>query len=130
MKTIYKHKTTITINDMENFYTSSAIHYGEMPTDEKKVITDFFEAYNNYAILGIEADETLFKHKPYLFFRYDFNLSCRVDPKDFESMIINTVYTETNDNYTFKELADRLPAEEFLEWLKDNGVDLKSFIIS
>lgn len=130
MKTLYEHKTTITINDKENFYTSSAIHYGEMPTDEKKVITDFFEAYNNYAILGIKADETLFNHKPYLYFRYGFDLMYRVYPKDFESMIINTVYTETNDNYTFKELSEKLSAEEFLEWLKDNGVDLKSFIIS
>ena len=49
--------------------------------------------------------------------------------EDYKSGKINfpvsreTIYKPVNYNMSFKELSEKLPAEDFIRWMKDNGIN-------
>lgn len=123
MKKVYKKKVRLSVNNHRCVnWVADTIHYGEMPDDEYIKETRFAEA----CLMadrghGVKVEETFLKHEPY--FLIDVGLSeYRISQKDFKHLEKFVDYIET-PNMSIKELAEELPAGDFVEWLKDNRVD-------
>ena len=95
--------------------------------DVEEVICDWSEAYRavmNHRIRNAYTDCTFWKMTPRFCIKYGdlYRDDAKISKKDFVSLKYKWVAEEVNEVYNIRDLADRLPAEQFCEWVKDQGI--------
>lgn len=124
MRVVYKTRVENYLNgEGIDYYTCSNWNYGELPQEKVwKEFTTFEEFYKEY---GFE-NKTFFKHEPYvavgvLTHEVVFGKIKKADFVDYK--IVNT-YKEVQYNYTMEDLMKNLKASDFIEYCKDNGLNV------
>lgn len=100
---------------------------GEANKEVEVITNDWDEAYNavlNHHIRNAYTDTTFWRKAPLICIKYGsiYRDSAKVSKKNFVSLKYKWVAEKVNEIYTVRELADRLPAEQFCEWVKDQGI--------
>ena len=115
----------------ENEYQNTSIwsHINYMEMDECKTteftLNTFNEAYAaiaNDRIRNAEIGATLFGKPTIEISRKDFIDKFVMNERTFKPISVKWEWQEVERNYTIKDLANLLPAEQFCEWLKDRGI--------
>ncbi len=127
MKKLYSRKTVIKVNGTRIYTHVGTLHYdtnGEPQTfqlntfDEAIAALPLIRQYGFYSYLK----EHLFKPREEILKFYW--LGVNFTRKTFKPITIEIDYLEEEDsNYTMKKLTEELPANEFIEYLKDKGVE-------
>lgn len=115
MKTIYRIKYTYTLNDNTTHETGRIWHYGEMPETEITQYT-WEEACN---ALEYYWERRIFSKKHHMRLQYT---TTWVNEEDFETAFEIRTCESISWQYSIKELAEHLSANEFIDWCKDNGI--------
>lgn len=131
MKKLVNFRCYVSVNGEEYCDTSyrTRIRYFETTGETETIITDWEEAYkavSEHNILNAETGETLFTNRPTIKIHYgDISRNNReISEKEFKSLKYKWVSSEADSIYTIKELAELLPADQFCEWLKDQGISI------
>ena len=131
MKKLVNFRCYVSVNGEEYCDTSyrTRIRYSEITGKSETVITNWEEAYravSEHNILNAETSETLFTNRPTIKIYYgDISRNTReISEKEFKSLKYKWVSSETDGIYTIKDLAELLPADQFCEWLKDQGISI------
>lgn len=99
-------------------------------TGEYETITnDWEEAYNqikNDKVLNATVGETFWKHKPAIVIHYAdlYRNDKKISEKEFQQLKFKWVTEEVDRIYTIKDLSEILPADQFCEWVKDQGISI------
>ena len=101
-------------------------------TEKLFYIRDFKELVTkvqNGLICNAEMDETFFKHRPKVVLHTAdlFNDSFSVTEKNFAPLEIKIEYLKVK-NISLKTLSEMLPADDFVEYLKDREIPLEKFL--
>lgn len=105
----------------------SELHYGEIPETKEMTFQDFQFAIDSFAKHNVQPEVryTLFKKKPYLFFNIDGGLSYyAMTKRKFKPFILRWHYRKCKRTYSFHSLMRELPAHEFIDYCKDNGLSV------
>ena len=84
---------------------------------------DFDFAYDfikNNDIHCCRAEQTLFRKKPRIIYGLFDNWV--IERKNFKNIAIKCEYRPVKEVLTIQDLIELLPAEQFVEWLKDNKI--------
>jgi hypothetical protein len=84
---------------------------------------DLLDLLDEYSIPCLEVQETLFRKKPYVQAVIGFE-SYRIEPKGYKPITITYKFSEVHP--TMEDLAKNLSGEDFVEWLKDRGINCVS----
>lgn len=129
MKKIVNFRCYVSVNGEDYCDTSfrTRIRYYDTTGESETIINDWEEAYkaiSEHRVLNAEIGTTLLTNRPIIIIHYgDFRRADRkISEKKFRSLKFKWVSDESDNVYTTKELADLLPAEQFCEWLKDQGI--------
>ena len=129
MKKIVSVRCYVSINREEYCDTSiqRRLRYREETGESETIINDWEEAYNqikNDKVLNATVSETFWKHRPTIIIHYaNFDKGDReISEKDFRQLKFKWVVEKVDYVYTAKDLFKELPAEQFCEWLKDQGI--------
>lgn len=127
MKKLYSRKIVIKVNGTRIYTHVGTLHYdtnGEPQTfqlntfDEAITALPLIRRYGFYSYLK----EHLFKPREEILKFYW--LGVNFTRKTFKPITIEINYLEEEDSdYTMKKLTEELPANEFIEYLKDKGVE-------
>lgn len=130
MKKLYNHRIYASINGDKFDDTSyfSHITYMEQKEEQEmhfKTFEEFYEFVKNNNLIGIKTEEIgFFSSKPAVCInRVNKRTIITLTKRDFKEVKIIDTYYLYNENITIKELSSELTAEEFIEWLKDRGVE-------
>ena len=120
---ILQHKvTTVEINGKVEGKHRELRYIPEAEPEDIFASSIFDAAYDNIGkyIPYVYTDESLLTHKPFILYRD----SIKLTKKNFQSVAVSCEYrpVENPDSYSFDELSKDLPAKEFVEWLKDQGL--------
>ncbi len=131
MKKLINFRCLVSVNGEEYCDTSIWQHlrYYDTVGEVERIIVDWEEAYkaiNEHKVLNATVGATLFKNRPTIIIHYgDLNRCDReFSAKQFKSLRYKWIAEEVDQIYTIKELADLLPADQFCEWLKDQGISI------
>lgn len=117
-----KHKQKI----IDNVDFHSEWHYSELLPDKNEVINSYKEliekGYCNVWESTSKRDKRLYGES-YSYFLDDIGREIRFADKEFVSFELEE-YCQRIDNYTLELLMRKLPAEEMIEYLKDNGLNI------
>lgn len=140
MKFIYCKVQNVYVNGVisnekyKNILYKSEIHYGSVPEENYLTLTknqieeEYDKSFNDYkyrskiGLNNVGLDKTLFKNKKRIIC---YNETTNYDGIPFILDKIDKVVIETNyevkrlDDYALKDLFEKLPANEFLELIKD-----------
>ena len=129
MKKIVNFRCYASVNGEDYCDTSfrTRIRYCDIIGESETIINDWEEAYkaiSEHRVLNAETGTTLLTNRPTIIIHYaDFSRADReISEREFRSLKFKWVASESDNVYTIKELADLLPAEQFCEWLKDQGI--------
>lgn len=128
MKQIQEFNCEIAFNGGEyhNISVFYNFRYVEPQEDKIKIITDWNAFYNEVAKGNIPRCwiyKTLFRHIPYVKYTHPWRDWCyKITKENFEKVEIKKNYKPTKRDFTFAELQEVLPADDFCEWLKDKNV--------
>lgn len=127
MKKLYSRKIVIKVNGTRIYAHVGTLHYdttGEPQTfqlntfDEAIAALPLIRQYGFYSYLK----EHLFKPREEILKFYW--LGVNFTRKTFKPITIEIDYLKEEDSdYTMKKLIEQLPANEFIEYLKDKGVE-------
>lgn len=126
MKKIYNETQLIKIGKMEACATSSLYHYFYLEEEEAKDNLFTVDRFSQLCAL-VEKDyiynatmhKALFSGKNIINFWVG-NCEIKITEKNFRPIKIAFVYTECKE-VSLQDLMNRLPADIFLEYLKDRG---------
>ena len=95
----------------------------------EEIIIDWQTAYQMVAenrILNARVGETFWKKRPTIVIHYGdiYREDCSYTEKDFRSLKFKWVAEPIERVYTIKDLAEDLPADQFCEWVKDQGISI------
>lgn len=137
MKRVFDKRVYIKLEGWEDYKDTSIFKDLQFLPEEKATeksfrIRDFKELVakvENGCIRNAEMDETFFKHRPKVILHTAdlFNNSFSVTEKNFVSIEIKIVYLKVK-NITLKALSGMLPADDFVEYLKDKKISLEKFL--
>lgn len=99
-------------------------HYAELQSDTKSLTTSYWDflARENYAAFKSETKKEKKLGGQYSYFYTDW-FPIKFSVANFVSYEIVTSYHEQR-NYTLQNLIEKLPADEMIEYLKDNGLNV------
>lgn len=99
-------------------------HYAELQLDTKSLTTSFWEflARENYATFKSETKKEKKLGGQYSYLYTDW-FPIKFSVANFVSYEVTTSYHEQR-NYTLQNLIEKLPADEMIEYLKDNGLNV------
>lgn len=90
------------------------------------IYTDFnelYEAVKDDKILNAKTDYTFWRSKPAVKISLADEDFCRtISAKTMKKVSVKWVYEDVKKEYTMKDLASMLSAENFCEYLKDRGI--------
>ncbi len=131
MKKIIDFRCYVSVNGEPYCDTSiwKRLRYDDVIGESETIITDWESAYqavSEHSILNAETSETLFTNRPTIKIHYGdvYRNDREISEKEFKSLKYKWVASETDRIYTIKELAEYLPADQFCEWLKDQGLSI------
>ena len=131
MKKIINFRCYVALNGEDYCDTSfrTRIRYDDTIGESETITSDWEEAYKaikEHKVLNAETGTTFLTNRPTIIIHYaDFNRADReISEREFRSLKFKWVASESDSVYTIKELADLLPAEQFCEWLKDQGITI------
>lgn len=137
MKHVFDRRTYIKLNGWECFKDTSIFKDLQFLPEEKATeklfyIRDFKELVTkvqNGVICNAEMDETFFKHRPKVVLHTAdlFNNYFSITEKNFAPLEIKIEYIE-DKNTSLKTLSGMLPADDFVEYLKDREISLEKFL--
>lgn len=137
MKHVFDRRTYIKLNGWECFKDTSIFKDLQFlpegkATEKLFYIRDFKELVTkvqNGLICNAEMDETFFKHRPKVVLHTAdlFNDSFSVTEKNFAPLEIKIEYLKVK-NISLKTLSEMLPADDFVEYLKDREISLEKFL--
>lgn len=136
MRKLYDRRVLIKVDGWDRFMDTSIwshLKYNEGDTEPiNKVLRyetfeELAEEVKNGWIYNAEMDETFFAHRPIIKMQTD-DLYMRVNmtEKTFKPVEIKIVYNSANNN-SLSTLYERLRAEEFCNYLKDNEIPFTKF---
>lgn len=124
MKKLYVTFADRSVNG-EDIYTGSSLYNSpwryteEMPADHRTEY-DFKKVYEWFGY----GQVTFFKKKPYVEFRMDFYTHKKFTADNFEKYEVIKYQKEIpEDSVTMSKLMERLPANEFIDYCKDHGLN-------
>ena len=133
MKKVFDKRVYIKLEGWEDYKDTSIFKDLQFLPEEKAVeksfcIRDFKELVakvQNGVVCNAEMDETFFKHRPKVILHTEdlFNNRFSVTEKSFVSIKIKIEYLE-DKNTSLKTLSEMLPADDFVEYLKDKEISL------
>lgn len=99
-------------------------HYAELQSDTKSLTTSYWEflVRENYATFKSETKKEKKLGSQYSYFYTDW-FPVKFSVVNFVSYEVATSYYEQR-NYTLQNLIEKLPADEMIEYLKDNGLNV------
>lgn len=131
MKKLIDFRCYVSVNGEPYCDTSiwKRLRYSEYTGESEIFFGDWEEAYKAVSerkILNAETSETLFTHRPTIKIHYGdiYRNDREISEKNFHRLKYKWVASESDNVYTIKELADLLPAEQFCEWLIDQGISI------
>ena len=131
MKKLIDFRCYVSVNGEEYCDTSIWRHlrYDDVEGESETVINDWETAYNdvqNNCIFNAKTSTTFWRNRPTIVIHYGniYKNDKEISEKTFVSLKYKWVATETDLIYTIKELADLLPADQFCEWVKDQGISI------
>lgn len=137
MKKVFDKIVYIKLDGWKDYKDTSIIKHLQFLSEEEATekifcIRDFkelVEEVQNGWICNAEMDETFFKHRPKVVFRTAdlLNNSFSVTEKNFAPLEIKIEYVE-DKNTSLKTLSKILPADDFVEYLKDREISLEKFL--
>lgn len=137
MKKVFDKIVYIKLEGWKDYKDTSIFKHLQFLSEEKATekifcIRDFkelVEEVENGLICNAEMDETFFKHRPKVVFHTAdlLNNSFHVTEKNFTSIEIKIEYVEVK-NISLKALSGMLPADDFVEYLKDREISLENFL--
>lgn len=137
MKKVFDRRIYIKLKGWECFKDTSIFKDLQFLPEEKATekifyIKDFkelVEEVQNGWVRNAEMDETFFKHRPKVVFHTAdlFNNCFSVTEKNFAPLEIKIEYVE-DKNTSLKALSKMLPADNFIEYLKDIKISLEKFL--
>lgn len=102
--------------------------YVDVREDETQVSLDFstydetLEYLQEHKLASVRLEHTWFTDHPVIRYRDDYGLwGEKVTKRSFKPINEKWVY-EKVDDYSFKELMEKLRAKDFIEYCKDNGL--------
>lgn len=110
-----------------NLYWDEIIHYGELPDDVVTVCDDFSDAIKYFEGCSGRPSvyRTLIFNKPYLVF--DSLENFKMSQSTFRPFNVRWHYRRArDDNYSVYKLVKQLTAPEFIQYCKDNGLDIQT----
>ena len=110
---IWNHIRYIETEDSSN---STEYYYG--------TFTEAYEAVKHNTIRNAETGFTLFHNRPFISIHWGniYKDNTKLTEKTFKPIRVKWEKMEITKWYTIKDLADSLPANQFCEWLKDQGI--------
>ena len=137
MKKVFDKRVYIKLEGWKDYKDTSIFKHLQFLSEEKATekifcIRDFKELVKkveNGCICNATIDETFFKHRTKVVFRTAdlLNDSFSVTEKDFASIEIKIEYVEVKD-ISLKALSEMLPADDFVEYLKNKEISLEKFL--
>lgn len=131
MKQLINFRCYVSVNGEDYCDTSfrTRLRYDDTIGETETIIGDWEEAYkaiSEHQVLNAETSTTFLTNRPTIKIHYgDFSRSDReISEKEFRSLKFKWVASKSDMIYTIKELAELLPAEQFCEWLKDQGISI------
>lgn len=131
MKQLINFRCYVSVNGEDYCDTSfrTRIRYDDTIGETETIISDWEEAYkaiSEHQVLNAETGTTFLTNRPTIVIHYgDIDRGNReFSEKEFRSLKFKWVASKNHSIYTIKELADLLPAEQFCEWLKDQGISI------
>ena len=127
MKKLYIREIIIKVNETRIYRHIGSLHYGAndgLQTIQLNTFDEAITALPQIRSLGFctYLKEHLFKPREEILNFYWLGL--KFTRKTFKPIKIETNFLEEKENdYTMQELAEKLPANEFIEYLKDKGVE-------
>lgn len=104
------------------------VEVGECDTHEYTLETfeEAFAAVADNRVRNAETSTTFFGNKPTIEIGWGdiYRGKSVMSAKTFKPLHIKWQWEEVKRVYTMKDLADLLPAEQFCEWLKDQGITM------
>lgn len=99
-------------------------HYAELQPNEKIVTTSYWDYIEreNVTSFWSETKKEISLGQKYSYFYTDW-FPIKFSVANFVSYEINVTYT-VKHNYTLQDLMKNLPADEMIEYLKDNGLNV------
>ena len=132
MKKLIDLRCMVAIGNNEYCDTSIWSHIRYIEMDDSSSSTEYYygtfaeakEAVERNMIRGAEVEHTLFRNRPYLDIHWGdiYKNNTWVTEKNFEPIRVKWEKQEVTRWYTMKDLVDLLPADQFCEWLKDQGI--------
>ena len=129
MKQLIDFRCYVSINGEDYCDTSiwRKIQYSDTVGEAEEVITDWQTAYKaieDKRVLNARTGTTFWKQRPTIVIHYGdiYRDDREFSEKEFKSLRYKWVAEPVSRNYSIKELADDLPADQFCEWVKDQGI--------
>lgn len=127
MKRLYVKKVIFRVNGTFVYSHIGVLHYGETGKPQTTQLNTFDEAIAALPQIRRYGFTTYLKR--HLFKPLEETLNAywygmNFTRKTFKPITIEVIYLEEEENdYTIQKLAEELPANEFIEYLKDKGVE-------
>lgn len=122
MKEIIRKKYGMSFDDGDTWYEVNAhlLSYCE-PGNETPVEYTFEELLQNKMFMGAlyTIGTTMNKKQFYFKMLYD---DKKYKEDDVDTILVRILYNKLNGIHTFKELMEQLPANDFIEYLRDQGI--------
>lgn len=96
------------------------LHYGELPQETEESVNTFQELWNYNCADIFLKEYQLFSKKPVIYFSYN---DYAITEKNFQPIKFKNVY-KTCDNETLSYYMKNLKANDMIQYLKDNGINM------
>lgn len=127
MKKLYSKKVIIRVNGTYVYSHVGTLHYSENGEPQTFQLNTFDKAILALPQIRRYGFTTYLKKHLFKPLEETLNfywLGMNFTRKTFKPITIEVIYLEEEENdYTMKKLAEELPANEFIEYLKDKGVE-------
>lgn len=131
MKQLIDLRCYVSVNGEDYCDTSiwRRVRYLDVVGETEEIITDWQTAYEtieNNKVLNAYTSTTFWKKHPTIVIHYGdiYRNDSAYSEKEFKSLRYKWVAKPVERIYTFKELADELPADQFCAWVKDQGISI------
>lgn len=128
MNKLYVREIIIKVNETRIYRHIGDLHYdanGEPQTIQLNTFDEAIAALSQIRSVGFTTYLKKHLFKPYEETLNFYWLGMKFTRKTFKPITIEVNYLEEEKNgYTMQELTEKLPADEFIEFLKDEGVIL------
>ena len=132
MKQLIDFRCYVSVNGEEYCDTSIWKQWRYLDTTDgdchEELIADWETAYKAIEehLVWNATVGTTWKKEPCIIIHYGdlYRNDVKFTAKTFHRMKYKWVYEPVEEIYNIKDLADRLPAEQFCEWLKDQGMSI------